>query len=42
VLRAFLSLGVLNLLQYRSDFAISLLNAVINLITQILALSGGL
>lgn len=39
VLRAFLSLGVLNLLQYRSDFAISLLNAVINLITQILALS---
>ena len=39
VLRAFLSLGVLNLLQYRSDFAVSLLNAVINLITQILALS---
>ena len=39
VLRAFLSVGVLNLLQYRSDFAISLLNAVINLITQVLALS---
>jgi len=39
VLRAFLSLGVLNFLQYRSDFAISLLNAVIGLITQILALS---
>ncbi len=39
VLRAFLSLGVLNFLQYRSDFAISLLNAVIGLITQVLALS---
>ena len=39
VLRAYLSLGVLNFLQYRSDFAISLLNAVINLITQMLALS---
>jgi ABC-2 type transport system permease protein len=39
VLRAFLSLGVLNLLQYRSDFAISLLNAVISLVTQVLALS---
>jgi ABC-2 type transport system permease protein len=39
VLRAFLSLGVLNLLQYRSDFAISLLNAVIGLVTQVLALS---
>ena len=39
VLQAFLSLGVLNFLQYRSDFAISLLNAVIGLITQVLALS---
>jgi ABC-2 type transport system permease protein len=39
VLRAYLSLGVLNFLQYRSDFLISLLNAVINLITQVLALS---
>ncbi len=39
VLRAYLSLGVLNLLQYRSDFAISLLNAVIGLVTQVLALS---
>ena len=39
VLRAYLSVGVLNLLQYRSDFAISLLNAVVNLITQLLALS---
>src|SRR3712207_967931 len=39
VVRAYLSLGVLNLLQYRSDFAVSLLNAVISLVTQILALS---
>jgi ABC-2 type transport system permease protein len=39
LLRAFLSLGVLNLVQYRSDFAVSLLNAAINLLTQVLALS---
>jgi ABC-2 type transport system permease protein len=39
VLRAFLSIGMLNLVQYRSDFAISLLNAAINLLTQVLALS---
>ncbi len=39
VLHAYLSLGVLNVLQYRSDFAISLLNAVISLVTQVLALS---
>jgi ABC-2 type transport system permease protein len=39
VARAFLSLGVLNLVQYRSDFAVSLLNAAINLLTQVLALS---
>jgi ABC-2 type transport system permease protein len=39
VLRAFLSLGLLNLFQYRSDFAVSLLNATINLLTQLLALS---
>jgi ABC-2 type transport system permease protein len=39
VLRAFLSLGLLNFLQYRSDFAISLLNSGVGLITQVLALS---
>jgi ABC-2 type transport system permease protein len=39
VLRAFLSIGVLNLLQYRSDFAVSLLNSGVGLITQVLALS---
>ena len=39
VVRAYLSLGVLNLVQYRSDFAVSLLNAVISLVTQLLALS---
>jgi ABC-2 type transport system permease protein len=39
VLRAFLSLGVLNFLQYRTDFFLSLLNAGINLVTQVLALS---
>jgi ABC-2 type transport system permease protein len=39
VLRAFLSLGVLNLVQYRSDFFIALLNALISLVTQVLALS---
>jgi ABC-2 type transport system permease protein len=39
VLRAFLSIGVLNLMQYRSDFAVSVLNAAISLLTQLLALS---
>lgn len=39
VLRAFFGLGLLNLVQYRADFFISLLNAAINLLTQIFALS---
>lgn len=39
VLRAFLSVGVLNIVQYRSDFAIAVVNAVINLFTQVLGLS---
>ena len=39
VLRAFFALGLLNVVQYRADFFISLLNAAINLLTQIFALS---
>jgi ABC-2 type transport system permease protein len=39
ILRAFLSVGVLNIVQYRSDFAIAVLNAVISLLTQLLGLS---
>jgi ABC-2 type transport system permease protein len=39
VLRAFFGLGLLNLVQYRAEFIISLLNAGINLLTQIFALS---
>jgi ABC-2 type transport system permease protein len=39
VLRAFLSIGVLNIVQYRSDFVIAVVNAVINLATQVLGLS---
>ncbi len=39
VLRTYLGLGVLNLVQYRSDFALSVLNAVITLATQLLGLS---
>lgn len=39
VLWAFLSVGVLNLVQYRSDFVISILNALISLVTQLLGLS---
>ena len=39
VLRANLSIGVLNLVQYRSDFAIALLNVAISLATQVLGLS---
>jgi ABC-2 type transport system permease protein len=39
VLRAFFGLGLLNLVQYRAEFFISLLNAGINLLTQIFALS---
>ncbi|WP_375425180.1 ABC transporter permease [uncultured Friedmanniella sp.] len=39
VLRAFLSIGVANLLQYRSDFAIAVVNAGVGLVTAVLALS---
>jgi ABC-2 type transport system permease protein len=39
VLRAFLSVGVANLVQYRSDFVIALVNAVVNLATAVLGLS---
>jgi ABC-2 type transport system permease protein len=39
VLRAFLSVGVLNIVQYRSDFAIAVLNGVVSLATQLLGLS---
>ena len=39
VLRALFGLGLLNLVQYRAEFFISLLNAGINLLTQIFALS---
>lgn len=39
VFRAFLSVGVLNIVQYRSDFGIAVVNAVISLITQVLGLS---
>ena len=39
VLRAFLTVGLLNIVQYRSDFAIAVLNAVISLVTQVLGLS---
>lgn len=39
VLRAFFGLGLLNLVQYRAEFFISLLNAGVNLLTQIFALS---
>ncbi len=39
VLRAFLAIGVLNIVQYRSDFVIAVLNAVVSLVTQVLALS---
>ena len=39
VLRAYLSIGVLNIVQYRSDFVIAVLNALISLLTQVLGLS---
>ena len=39
VVRAFLAVGVLNIVQYRSDFVIAVLNAVVNLVTQLLGLS---
>ncbi|WP_375431736.1 ABC transporter permease [uncultured Friedmanniella sp.] len=39
VLRAFLAVGVANIVQYRSDFAISLVNAVVTLVTSLLGLS---
>lgn len=39
VLRAFLTIGVLNIVQYRSDFVIAVANAVVSLVTQVLGLS---
>lgn len=39
VLWAFLSLGVLNLTQYRTDFFVAVVNALVSLVTQVLALS---
>jgi ABC-2 type transport system permease protein len=39
VLRAFLTVGVLNIVQYRADFAVAVGNAVISLVTQLLGLS---
>jgi ABC-2 type transport system permease protein len=39
VLRAFLTVGVLNIVQYRADFAVAVANAVISLVTQLLGLS---
>ena len=39
VLRAYLAVGVLNIVQYRSDFLIAVLNAVVSLVTQVLGLS---
>jgi ABC-2 type transport system permease protein len=39
VLRAYLTVGVLNIVQYRSDFLIAILNALVSLVTQVLGLS---
>jgi len=39
VLRAFLAVGVLNIVQYRADFAVAVVNAVVSLATQVLGLS---
>lgn len=39
VLRAFLSVGLANLVQYRSDFVIAVVNAGVNLVTAVLGLS---
>jgi ABC-2 type transport system permease protein len=39
IMRAYLSVGVLNIVQYRSDFLIAVLNALISLATQVLGLT---
>jgi ABC-2 type transport system permease protein len=39
ILRAFLSVGVLNIVQYRTDFVVAVLNALVSLGTQLLGLS---
>jgi ABC-2 type transport system permease protein len=39
VLRAYLAVGVLNIVQYRSDFALAAGNALVSLVTQLLGLS---
>lgn len=39
VFRAFMAVGVLNIVQYRSDFVIAVLNAIISLATQVVGLS---
>jgi len=39
VLRAYLAVGVLNIVQYRSDFAIAAGNVLVSLVTQLLGLS---
>jgi ABC-2 type transport system permease protein len=39
VLGAYLSVGVLNIVQYRADFFVAVANAVVSLLTQILGLS---
>ena len=39
IVRAFVAVGLLNLMQYRADFALALVNAVISLGTQVVALS---
>jgi ABC-2 type transport system permease protein len=39
VLGAFLTIGLLNIVQYRTDFLIAVINAVVSLLTQLLGLS---
>jgi ABC-2 type transport system permease protein len=39
VLRAYLAVGVLNIVQYRSDFVLAVGNALVSLVTQVLGLS---
>lgn len=39
IMRTYLTLGLLNLVQYRSDFVLSVVNAAITLATQVLGLS---
>jgi ABC-2 type transport system permease protein len=39
VLRAYLSVGILNIVQYRADFVIAVVNAAISLLTQVFGLS---